>query len=117
MTTSSSAAAAIRASARSGCSEARAAALRIARAEVQRRSVIGSWQALLDYCTIAAGYAAIEEFRLLFLDKKKARARARRRFDSPSIVASRGTQCCPDHACAMHTLVVTSREMGGSPPA
>jgi DNA repair protein RadC len=50
----------------------RAAALRIARAEVQRRSVIASWQALLDYCTIAAGYAAIEEFRLLFLDKKNA---------------------------------------------
>ena len=50
----------------------RAAALRIARGEVQHRSVIGSWQALLDYCTIAAGYAAIEEFRLLFLDKKNA---------------------------------------------
>jgi DNA repair protein RadC len=51
---------------------ARAAALRIARAEVQNRSVISSWQALLDYVTIAAGYAAIEEFRLLFLDKKNA---------------------------------------------
>ena len=50
----------------------RAAALRIARAEVRQRSVISSWQALLDYCTIAAGYAAIEEFRLLFLDKKNA---------------------------------------------
>jgi len=50
----------------------RAAALRIARGEVQHRSVIGSWQALLDYVTIAAGYAAIEEFRLLFLDKKNA---------------------------------------------
>ncbi len=50
----------------------RAAALRIARAEVQRRPVIGSWQALIDYCTVAAGYAAIEEFRLLFLDKKNA---------------------------------------------
>src|SRR5258708_30942771 len=50
----------------------RAAALRIARAEVQRRSVIGSWQALLDYCTIAAGYAPVEEFRLLFLAQKNA---------------------------------------------
>jgi DNA repair protein RadC len=48
----------------------RAAALRIARGEVERRSVIGSWQALLDYCTTAAGFAASEEFRLLFLDKK-----------------------------------------------
>ena len=50
----------------------RAAALRITRAEVKRRPVIGSWQALIDYCTVAAGYAAIEEFRLLFLDKKNA---------------------------------------------
>src|SRR5579863_1133061 len=50
----------------------RAAALRLLRAEVQQRPVIGSWQALLDYCNAAAGYAAIEEFRLLFLDKKNA---------------------------------------------
>src|SRR6185437_11861759 len=51
---------------------ARGAALRILRAEVQHRPVIGSWQALLDYCTAAAGYAATEEFRLLFLDKRNA---------------------------------------------
>jgi DNA repair protein RadC len=50
----------------------RSAALRILRAEVQRRPVIGSWQALIDYCTVAAGYAANEEFRLLFLDRKNA---------------------------------------------
>jgi DNA repair protein RadC len=50
----------------------RSAALRMLRAEVQRRPVIGSWQALIDYCTAAVGYAANEEFRLLFLDKKNA---------------------------------------------
>ena len=50
----------------------RSAALRVLRAEVQRRPVIGSWQALIDYCTAAVGYAANEEFRLLFLDKKNA---------------------------------------------
>jgi DNA repair protein RadC len=50
----------------------RAAALRMLRAEVRQRPVIASWQALLDYCTAAAGYAANEEFRLLFLDKKNA---------------------------------------------
>ena len=50
----------------------RSAGLRVLRAEVQRRPVIGSWQALIDYCTAAAGYAANEEFRLLFLDKKNA---------------------------------------------
>jgi DNA repair protein RadC len=50
----------------------RAAARRLLRAEIESRPVIGSWQALLDYCTAAAGYAAVEEFRLLFLDKKNA---------------------------------------------
>jgi DNA repair protein RadC len=50
----------------------RSAGLRMLRAEVQRRPVIGSWQALIDYCTAASGYAANEEFRLLFLDKKNA---------------------------------------------
>ena len=50
----------------------RAAALKLVRAEVEERQVIGSWQALLDYCTAVAGYAAAEEFRLLFLDKKSA---------------------------------------------
>ena len=50
----------------------RGAALRILRAEVKQRPVIGSWQALLDYCTAAMGYAATEEFRLLFLDKRNA---------------------------------------------
>ena len=50
----------------------RAAARRLIRAEIERRPVIGSWQALVDYCTAAAGYAAVEEFRLLFLDKKNA---------------------------------------------
>jgi DNA repair protein RadC len=50
----------------------RAAATRMLRAEVRQRPVIGSWQALIDYCTAAAGYAANEEFRLLFLDKRNA---------------------------------------------
>ena len=50
----------------------RAAALRFARADVKGREVIGSWQALIDYCTVAAGFAEIEEFHLLFLDRKNA---------------------------------------------
>ncbi len=48
----------------------RAAAQRFLRADLTQRPVIGSWQALIDYCTAAAGYAAVEEFRLLFLDKR-----------------------------------------------
>jgi len=50
----------------------RAAGLRLLRAEVAEKPVIGSWQKLLDYCTAAAGFAETEEFRLLFLDRKNA---------------------------------------------
>jgi DNA repair protein RadC len=50
----------------------REAGVRLARAAVARRHVISSWQQLLDYCTAVAGHAEIEQFRLLFLDRKNA---------------------------------------------
>jgi DNA repair protein RadC len=50
----------------------RAAALRFLRAEVAERPVIGSWQALIDYLGAQSGFAEVEEFRLLFLDRKNA---------------------------------------------
>jgi DNA repair protein RadC len=50
----------------------REAGLRVLRAEVAKRPVLSSWQQLLDYCQAAAGHAEVEEFRLLFLDRKNA---------------------------------------------
>ena len=50
----------------------RAAAARFLRAEVKQREVISSWQALIDYCSVQAGFAETEQFRLLFLDRKNA---------------------------------------------
>jgi DNA repair protein RadC len=50
----------------------RAAALHFVRAPLLERPVIASWQALLDYCTAAQGFAETEEFRLLFLDRRNA---------------------------------------------
>ena len=50
----------------------RAAAARFLKAEVKEREIISSWQALVDYCAAQAGFAEIEEFRLLFLDRKNA---------------------------------------------
>jgi DNA repair protein RadC len=50
----------------------RAAAREMLRAEVIDRSVISSWQQLVDYCTARIGYAGTEEFHLLFLDTKNA---------------------------------------------
>jgi DNA repair protein RadC len=47
-----------------------AAAVRLARERVIGRPVISSWQALLDYCRASMAQHKIEQFRLLFLDRK-----------------------------------------------
>lgn len=43
---------------------------RMARAEVMRREVISSWDALMRYCKTAMAHDATEQFRVLFLDRK-----------------------------------------------
>jgi len=48
------------------------AASRLARAAVRERTVISSWQALLDYCQIRLAQETTEQFRVLFLDRKNA---------------------------------------------
>jgi len=48
----------------------RAAALRLMRTEIVGRTVLGSWQAVLDYLRAAQGYDEKEQFRILFLDKR-----------------------------------------------
>jgi DNA repair protein RadC len=45
-------------------------ACRMARAEVRSRPVLGNWQALLAYLQTAMAYEQIEQFRILFLDRK-----------------------------------------------
>ncbi len=47
-----------------------AAASRFARDEVKRRPALSSWSAVLDYCRTAQAFAEVEEFRVLFLDKR-----------------------------------------------
>ena len=47
-----------------------AAALRGMRQQVINRPVLASWQALLEYCTAAMAHEPMEQFRLLFLDRK-----------------------------------------------
>jgi DNA repair protein RadC len=48
----------------------RAAALRLLRTDVMQRPILGTWNAVLDYCRAAMGFEAREQFRILFLDKK-----------------------------------------------
>ena len=47
-----------------------AAALRLAKGEVRKRSVLSSWGSVLDYCRTAMAFSDKEQFRLLFLDKR-----------------------------------------------
>jgi len=45
-------------------------ACRMARAEVRSRPVLSNWQALIAYLQTAMAYQQIEQFRILFLDRK-----------------------------------------------
>jgi DNA repair protein RadC len=47
-----------------------AAALRMARTQVLNKTVLSSWNALIDYCTAAMAREPREQFRVLFLDRK-----------------------------------------------
>ncbi len=47
-----------------------AAAQRLARARVMHRPVLTSWAALLDYCHTAMAHREVEQFRVLYLDRK-----------------------------------------------
>lgn len=44
--------------------------LRMARQAVIGRPILSSWQKLLDYCAGAMAHEPVEQFRLLFLDRK-----------------------------------------------
>lgn len=45
-------------------------ACRMARAEVRSRPALSNWQALLAYLQTAMAYEQVEQFRILFLDRK-----------------------------------------------
>jgi DNA repair protein RadC len=47
-----------------------AAAQRFARDAVRTRPLLDSWATVIDYCRAAMAYESIEQFRVLFLDKK-----------------------------------------------
>jgi len=47
-----------------------AVAQRFARDPIRRTEVLDSWAAVVDYCRAAMAFAPIEQFRILFLDRK-----------------------------------------------
>jgi DNA repair protein RadC len=50
----------------------REVALRFMRAELHERPVVGSWDKLIEYCNAKIAYSKVEEFHVLFLDRKNA---------------------------------------------
>jgi DNA repair protein RadC len=51
---------------------AREAALRAMHSELRERPVVNSWDRLIDYCTAYIAHGQVEEFHILFLDRKNA---------------------------------------------
>jgi DNA repair protein RadC len=48
----------------------REAALRLMWSELRQRPVVGSWEKLIDYCSAHIAHGTVEEFHILFLDRK-----------------------------------------------
>jgi len=57
---------------------AREAALRLMHTELQQRPVVGSWDQLINYCAAHVAHNNIEEFHILFLDRKNVLIRHER---------------------------------------
>ena len=49
-----------------------AAGRELAKGAVKKRTVLGSWTAVIDYCRASMAFEAREVFRILFLDKRNA---------------------------------------------
>src|SRR6266850_835719 len=47
-----------------------AAASRIAKGQLQQRTLLSSWNDVIDYCRTSMAFADKEQFRILFLDKR-----------------------------------------------
>jgi DNA repair protein RadC len=56
----------------------REASLRLMRSELQERPVVGSWDKLIDYCSANIAHNKVEEFHILFLDRKNVLIRHER---------------------------------------
>jgi DNA repair protein RadC len=56
----------------------REVALRFMRAELHKRPMVGSWDKLVAYCSAQIAYSMVEEFHILFLDRKNSLIRDER---------------------------------------
>jgi len=49
---------------------AQAGAIRLAQEQILNKPVLSSWQSLLDYCRASMAYHGVEQFRVLYLNRK-----------------------------------------------
>src|SRR5260370_42141946 len=56
----------------------REAALRLVRFELQEQPVVNSWDKLIDYCNGQVAHNQVEEFHILFLDRKNVLIKPKR---------------------------------------
>jgi DNA repair protein RadC len=56
----------------------REAALRLMQAELKQQPVVGTWDKLIDYCSAHIAHRKVEEFHILFLDRKNVLIRHER---------------------------------------
>jgi DNA repair protein RadC len=54
------------------------------RFELQERPVVNSWDKLIDYCSAQVAHSKVEEFHILFLDRKNVLIRHERQQRAPS---------------------------------
>jgi DNA repair protein RadC len=60
---------------------------RMARARVLKRPILSSWDALLDYCQTAMAHRDIEQFRVLYLDRKNVLIADEAQAEAPSTMS------------------------------
>jgi len=48
----------------------RESAVRLLQREVMNQPILSNWQSLMDYCRAAMGHGKVEQFRILFLNRK-----------------------------------------------
>ena len=74
------------------------------RAELHQRPVVNSWDKLIDYCSAQVAHGKIEEFHILFLDRKNVLIKDERQ--------QRGTV---DHTPSIHARSSSARSSSVPP--
>jgi DNA repair protein RadC len=97
-----------------------AASLRMIREDVQDKPILSSWERMLDYCHAAMAFSEVEEFRLLFLDRKNCLIRDERQqrgtVDQTPIYAREVVKRALElHACAV--IMVHNHPSGDPQPS